>query len=82
MSKDLRPAQLTDSGLSSHGAPIVVRTMPLSQVMDGPWGSSKAYQDGNADRYREYLIDHVRPNSAYDLKRLNQWQLRYWCAAG
>ncbi len=39
--QDLRPAQLTDSGLSSHGAPIMVRTMPLSQVMGGPWGSLK-----------------------------------------
>ncbi len=44
-------------------------------------GIIKAYQDGNADRYREYLIDHatefgIRP------EKLNQWRLRYWCAAG
>lgn len=71
ISKDLRPAQLTDSGLSSHGAPIIGEDNAIESGNGRTMGIIKAYQDGNADRYREYLIKHAT-NSEYDLKRLNQ----------
>ncbi len=59
LSKDLRPAQLTDSGLSSHGAPIIGEDNAVESGNGRTMGIIKAYQDGNADRYREYLIDHA-----------------------
>ncbi|EMZ4729508.1 hypothetical protein ABDN07_004989, partial [Escherichia coli] len=59
ISKDLRPAQLTDSGLSSHGAPIIGEDNAVESGNGRTMGIIKAYQDGNADRYREYLIDHA-----------------------
>lgn len=59
ISKDLRPAQLTDSGLSSHGAPIIGEDNAVESGNGRTMGIIKAYQDGNADRYREYLIEHA-----------------------
>ena len=59
ISKDLRPAQLTDSGLSSHGAPIIGEDNAVESGNGRTMGIIKAYQDGNADRYREYLNEHA-----------------------
>lgn len=55
----MRPAQLTDSGLSSHGAPIIGEDNAVESGNGRTMGIIKAYQDGNADRYREYLIEHA-----------------------
>ncbi|EJH2660421.1 hypothetical protein NDG35_003655 [Salmonella enterica] len=59
ISKDLRPAQLTDSGLSSHGAPIIGEDNAVESGNGRTMGIIKAYQDGSADKYRDYLIEHA-----------------------
>lgn len=59
ISKDLRPAQLTDSGLSSHGAPIIGEDNAVESGNGRTMGIIKAYQDGIADKYRDYLIEHA-----------------------
>ena len=59
ISKDLRPAQLTDSGLSSHGAPIIGEDNAVESGNGRTMGIIKAYQDGIADKYRNYLIEHA-----------------------
>jgi hypothetical protein len=56
---DLRPAQLTDSGMSSHGAPIVGQDNVVESGNGRTMGIWRAYQQGQAGDYRQYLIDHA-----------------------
>lgn len=62
---NLRPAQLSDSGLSSHGAPIVGPDNVVESGNGRSMGILRAYEQGQADDYRQYLIDHA---SDYGLK--------------
>lgn len=57
---NLRPAQLTDSGLSSHGAPIVGADNVVESGNGRSMGITRAYEQGQADDYRQYLIDHAQ----------------------
>jgi len=66
LSKSLRPVQLADSGLSSHGAPIVGSDRVVESGNGRSMAIIKAYADGNADSYRKYLIDNAE---LYGLKR-------------
>ncbi|MBZ3802401.1 hypothetical protein K9O81_18695 [Leclercia adecarboxylata] len=56
---NLRPAQLTDSGLSSHGAPIVGPDDVVESGNGRSMGILRAYEQGQADSYRQYLIEHA-----------------------
>ncbi|KZR47710.1 hypothetical protein A3N68_12880 [Enterobacter asburiae] len=62
---NLRPAQLSDSGLSSHGAPIVGPDNVVESGNGRSMGIMRAYEQGQAEAYRQYLIDHA---SDYGLK--------------
>ncbi|EPZ8727729.1 hypothetical protein ACXX7I_003996 [Enterobacter hormaechei] len=55
----LRPAQLTDSGMSSHGAPIVGPDNVVESGNGRSMGIWRAYQQDQANDYRQYLIDHA-----------------------
>lgn len=59
MARNLRPAQLTDSGLSSHGAPIVGQDLVVESGNGRTMAILKAYDSGRADDYRQYLIDNA-----------------------
>jgi hypothetical protein len=59
LSKSLRPVQLADSGLSSHGAPIVGSDRVVESGNGRSMAIIKAYSDGNADKYRQYLDDNA-----------------------
>ncbi|HCG8859917.1 TPA: hypothetical protein NKB14_004412 [Vibrio parahaemolyticus] len=59
MAKGLRPQQLTDSGLSSHGAPIVGGDNVVESGNGRSMAIIKAYNEGKADNYRQYLIDNA-----------------------
>lgn len=66
LSKSLRPVQLADSGLSSHGAPIIGSDRVVESGNGRSMAIIKAYADGNAEDYRKYLIDNAE---LYGLKR-------------
>lgn len=59
MANELRPQQLTDSGLSSHGAPIVGNDNVVESGNGRSMAIIKAYSEGKADDYRQYLIDNA-----------------------
>lgn len=59
MANELRPQQLTDSGLSSHGAPIVGADNVVESGNGRTMAIVKAYGDGKAENYRKYLIDNA-----------------------
>lgn len=59
MSKNLRPAQLTDSGLSSHGAPIIGPDLVVESGNGRTLSIIRAYSEGTADQYREYLMENA-----------------------
>ncbi|MDW1731100.1 hypothetical protein [Vibrio sp. Vb2356] len=59
MANDLRPQQLTDSGLSSHGAPIVGSDNVVESGNGRTIAIIKAYREGKADKYRQFLIDNA-----------------------
>lgn len=59
MAKELRPQQLADSGLSSHGAPIVGNDNVVESGNGRSMAIIKAYSEGKADNYRQYLIDNA-----------------------
>lgn len=65
MSKNLRPAQLTDSGLSSHGAPIVGPDLVVESGNGRTLSLIRAYSEGTAEQYRQYLVDNA---ALYGLK--------------
>lgn len=59
MSKNLRPAQLTDSGLSSHGAPIIGPDLVVESGNGRTLSIIRAYSEGTAAQYREYLVENA-----------------------
>lgn len=59
IASSLRPAQLTDSGMSSHGAPIVGADNVVESGNGRSMGIWRAYQQDQATDYRQYLIDHA-----------------------
>ncbi|WP_419238298.1 hypothetical protein ACN08L_16465 (plasmid) [Photobacterium leiognathi subsp. mandapamensis] len=59
MANSIRPAQLADSGLSSHGAPIIGRDHVVESGNGRAMALSKAYIEGKADQYREYLVNNA-----------------------
>lgn len=59
MSKNLRPAQLSDSGLSSHGAPIIGEDLVVESGNGRTMAIIKAYDTGHAENYRQFLIDNA-----------------------
>ncbi|WP_259344117.1 hypothetical protein [Vibrio harveyi] len=59
MANELRPQQLTDSGLSSHGAPIIGSDGVVESGNGRSMAIIKAYNEGKADTYRQYLIDNA-----------------------
>lgn len=59
IASDLRPAQLADSGMSSHGAPIVGADNVVESGNGRSMGIWRAYQQGQASHYRQYLIDNA-----------------------
>lgn len=60
IASNLRPAQLTDSGMSSHGSPIVGNDNVVESGNGRTMGIWRAYEQGQADDYRQYLIDHAK----------------------
>ncbi|EPK7688535.1 hypothetical protein K7Y63_004147 [Serratia marcescens] len=60
ISRSLRPAQLTDSGLSSHGAPIIGEDNAVESGNGRSMGIIRAYAEGRADDYRSFLMKHAR----------------------
>lgn len=60
ISRSLRPAQLTDSGLSSHGAPIVGPDLVVESGNGRTMGVIRAYAEGKADGYRQFLVENAR----------------------
>lgn len=65
MANSLRPAQLADSGLSSHGAPIVGEDMVVESGNGRTMAITKAYIEGKADDYKSYLVKNA---AMYGLK--------------
>ena len=65
ISNDLQPARLTDSGLTSHGAPIIGRDFVVESGNGRTISIVKAYTDGKADNYRQFLLDNA---DAYGFK--------------
>ncbi|WP_308169524.1 hypothetical protein [Vibrio metschnikovii] len=59
MANELRPQQLTDSGLSSHGAPIIGNDGVVESGNGRSIAIIKAYNEGKANHYRQYLIDNA-----------------------
>lgn len=60
IASNLRPAQLTDSGMSSHGSPIVGNDNVVESGNGRTMGIWRAYEQGQADDYRSYLIEHAK----------------------
>jgi hypothetical protein len=60
IASNLRPAQLTDSGMSSHGSPIVGNDNVVESGNGRTMGIWRAYEQGQADEYRQYLIEHSK----------------------
>lgn len=60
MARSLRPAQLADSGLSSHGAPIIGPDQVVESGNGRTMSIIRAYAGGTAEQYREYLIDNAK----------------------
>lgn len=74
ISRSLRPAQLTDSGLSSHGSPIVGADNVVESGNGRTMGIIRAYAEGKADNYRDFLIQNARSYgiSAADVKSMQR----------
>lgn len=74
ISASLRPEQLTDSGLSSQGAPIIGSDNVVESGNGRSMGIFRAYQQGQADDYRQFLIDNAADYglSADEISRFKQ----------
>lgn len=59
LSRSLQPARLADSGLSSHGAPIIGPDRVVESGNGRTMAIIKAYVEGNAGEYRRYLEDNA-----------------------
>lgn len=60
ISKKLQPALLSDSGLSSHGAPIIGSDNVVESGNGRSMGIIKAYASGNAADYKDYLVKNAK----------------------
>ncbi|MEC6833046.1 hypothetical protein VXS06_14860 [Photobacterium toruni] len=59
MAGNLSPALLSDSGLSSHGSPIIGRDGVVESGNGRTMAIQKAYVEGKADSYKEYLVNNA-----------------------
>lgn len=59
IAKNLTPQRLADSGLSSHGAPIIGHDNVVESGNGRSMGILKAYAEGNAEEYRKYLTENA-----------------------
>lgn len=59
LSRSLQPARLADSGLSSQGAPIIGPDRVVESGNGRSMAIIKAYAEGNASEYRQYLEDNA-----------------------
>ena len=59
LSRSLQPARLADSGLSSQGAPIIGPDKVVESGNGRSMAIIKAYAEGNASEYRQYLEDNA-----------------------
>lgn len=59
LANDIKPHLLTDSGLSSQGAPIVGPDRVVESGNGRVIALTKAYKEGKANHYRQYLIDNA-----------------------
>lgn len=59
LSRSLQPARLADSGLSSQGAPIIGPDKVVESGNGRSMAIIKAYAEGNAGEYRQYLEDNA-----------------------
>ena len=59
LSRSLQPARLADSGLSSQGAPIIGPDKVVESGNGRSMAIIKAYAEGNAAEYRQYLEDNA-----------------------
>ncbi|MCC8379134.1 hypothetical protein [Xenorhabdus sp. PB30.3] len=66
IAKNLRPEQLADSVLSGEGAPITGRDHIVESGNGRSMGIVKAYASGNADAYKNYLLENA---NTYGLNR-------------
>ncbi len=66
IAKSLQPEQLADSDLSSDGAPIIGNDNIVESGNGRSMGIVKAYASGNADDYKDYLIENA---NTYGLSR-------------
>jgi hypothetical protein len=60
IAKSIRPVQLGDSGMSSHGAPIIGPDNVVESGNGRTMGLIRAYGSGHADGYRQYLIANAK----------------------
>ncbi|HBM2815716.1 TPA: hypothetical protein LU109_003628 [Enterobacter hormaechei subsp. xiangfangensis] len=60
IAKNIRPAQLGDSGMSSHGAPIIGPDNVVESGNGRTMGIIRAYGSGQGDAYRDYLITNAK----------------------
>ncbi|MCU6339180.1 hypothetical protein KW823_21870 [Enterobacter quasiroggenkampii] len=58
IASNITPQRLADSGLSSHGAPIIGLDNVVESGNGRTMGILKAYAEGGAEEYRKYLIDN------------------------
>lgn len=70
IASNLRPAQLTDSGMSSHGAPIVGPDNVVESGNGRSMGIWRAYEQGQADEYRQYVTAPRPVGRGFPLLRL------------
>ncbi|MGL5103075.1 MAG: hypothetical protein ACRC6N_11200 [Plesiomonas sp.] len=59
IAKNIRPAQLSDSGLSSHGSPIIGNDNVVESGNGRAMGVLTAYASGNGEKYKEYLVSNA-----------------------
>lgn len=58
IANNLNPVLLTDSGLSSHGAPIIGTDYVVESGNGRTMGILKAYQSGQGDNYKSFLTEN------------------------
>ncbi|MBU2968804.1 hypothetical protein KO527_05500 [Pseudoalteromonas sp. C2R02] len=60
IANDLKPQQLTDSGLTSQGAPIVGSDLVVESGNGRTMAIIQAYNAGKADNYKDYLVNNAQ----------------------
>lgn len=59
IANDLQPEKLTDSGLTSHGAPIVGPDRVVESGNGRTIAIISAYKQGKADNYRQFIVNNA-----------------------